>query len=256
MYFDYEAKILEMVRLCISEKNRVLLFNNNSFNKKVRSCLINESALITNNGHDMLPPDYYSEEYGMMFDVMCINDSEQRKHYNPVKMRERKAEKEILTMLGDCVTSDRMIICASETNDISEHTYKSYCKNCQRVVNKHVKKIPIWTKEHPNIRQKGLLICDETEAYFEGVSFPSGHSDPGKSWVRGMVEGTVFHYPWLDRKFVQRIYESPVDFVVWFAPYKPFGYPRIRNMFYPELVIIDTRYSPKGLIDYSEHLVC
>ena len=35
--------------------------------------------MVQNNGHDMLPPDFFSDSINIMFDVTRVNDSEIKK---------------------------------------------------------------------------------------------------------------------------------------------------------------------------------
>jgi len=202
MYFDDENEILRCARdymIC----DKVLHFNGNSFNKKVQRCLLDTGGLVSDNGHDALPPDFYAPSHNMMFDVLRINDSEVRKRYNPVKMRERKRCGEVMEKFGDMLAPNAEMVVISETDRSEEHAYKQYVKNAKRVIGEHIKKIPLWEKKCPGIRYKGLFVCDETEAYFEGISMPSGNPDPDYAWLRVVNTKCGLHKPWLDENLVR-----------------------------------------------------
>ena len=51
--------------------------------------------MTNNSGHNALPPDFYSDELNIMFDIYRVNDSEVKKSYNPTAIAERKMEHEI-----------------------------------------------------------------------------------------------------------------------------------------------------------------
>ena len=168
MFLDNEVDAINYILHGLDHYN-VLQYDGNSFNKKIFRYVQNLHKFTENNGHDALPPDFYSDEFSCMFDVMRVNDSEIKKSYNPVKIRERNAEKDLKESgLLDKINSNITVFIMSESDDVREHTMKNYKRNCNRVMSEHIKKLYIWKKEHPNIKHKGLLIFDETECYFEG----------------------------------------------------------------------------------------
>lgn len=91
MFLDKEEDIIGYLT-CELKKTMPLLYNGNSFNKKVLRWIKNIEVFKNNSGHDALPPDFYSDKYGLMMDVMKIEDNTRKgkkgKLYNP------KAEKE------------------------------------------------------------------------------------------------------------------------------------------------------------------
>lgn len=255
MLFDNEDDILALARENFKIGN-ILHFNGNSFNRKIQRCLLDSANLIPDNGHSAQPPDYYSDIYSVMFDVLRINDSEVRKSYNPVKIRERNKYNEVINKIDGMVHHDIKLAVSTESSCISEHTYKNYIKNGQRVICSHIRKIALWKKKHPEIKYKGLFIFDETEVYYEGISIPSGSMNPDKAWLRWVDYNKGLHKPWLDRKLIQQIYESELDFVIWFCPYKPCGIARKIGLDFPYMTIIDTRFHFNDYIEYPDSLVC
>lgn len=255
MAFDDENDILLFARLNI-QCNTVLHFNNNSFNKKVLKCILDETGLIADNGHNAPPPDFYSETHNMMFDVLRINDSEVRKSYNPVKIRERECHKEMVRKFSCIAMPNARTLVMPEMNNVNEYTYRNYVRNAQRVIGEHVKKIPLWIQKCSNIKYKGLFIFDETLVYFDGISMPNGNTDSDKNWIFAMRPGSKLHEPWLDEKLIKQIYESDIDFVVWFCPYKTHGFAYEIRLSFPCMVIIDTRFYFDKYIAYPDNLVC
>lgn len=161
-----------------------------------------------------------------------------KKNYNPVKIRERVIEKELKD--AGVLQPHMKLIVNSESDDLQEHTYEQYKNNCGRVLKQHITKIDIWKKEHPTIQYKGLLVCDETECYFEGKAVYMGD----RSFTFWGSKSTLeLHKPWMDSNFVEKVYDSKLDFVIWFSPYKPHSILLQKyKMTYPSVVILDTRY--------------
>lgn len=215
-----------------------------------------KDGLISDNGHAAPPPDFYSVSHNMMFDVLRINDSEIKKSYNPVKIRERNRSNEISEKFGDILAPGGKTIIISESDDVSEHTYKNYVKNGKRVIGEHIKKIPLWEQKRPDIKYKGLFVFDETEVYYKGISMPTGYSEPDRSWFRGIDLKYGLHEPWFDSRLIQPIYESLLDFVIWFCPHKTHGIAYQAGFKYPCMVIVDTRFRFGKYKVYSDDLVC
>lgn len=249
MFLDDETDAINFIMSGLDHYN-VLKYNGNSFNKKIFRCVKNLNKFTENNGHDALPPDFYSDEFSCMFDVMRINDSEIKKSYNPVKIRERQIEKEIKESgILDAIGSNSTIFINADGDD-SEHTLENYIKNSNRVMSEHIKKIGIWKSEHPNIKYKGLLIFDETESYFEGYV---QHIDADRyAFAWAADKPLVLHKPWMDATFVKKAYDSDLDFIIWFCPYKSHGTLWEQTHYnYPDLVILDTRFPRTDYIQYD-----
>lgn len=237
---DDEEFIIDFLRSHLNGQ-QTTLFTGNSLEKRVFRCLKDAKSLISNNSHEALPPDFLSPNHNIMFDVMRVNDTEVGK-YNPVKARERKMLKELEDSgILDTVNPNVRIHCSSESNDVSEHSFENYRKNVQRVMKKHIDKLGIWMSGHPDIKYKGLLVFDETECCFEGIIKHAYGDQFDYIWDHN--KPLVLHAPWNDADFVQQAYESDLDFLVWFCPYKPCGaVPRNANVVFPYVVIMDVRY--------------
>ena len=120
MLFDDEQDILETL---VENMNigKILQLNGSSLEKSLYRSFKNIKHLIAHNGHSDPPPDYYSDIYKIMFDVMRVNDTEVKKNYNPVMIRQRNMEK--------CLKKEILLpngvktIYISESQDVSEHSY-------------------------------------------------------------------------------------------------------------------------------------
>ena len=243
--FDDEQNILNYLMIHIGQN---LLLNGNSFERKLLRCIQNIDSFSSNNGHGDLPPDYYSDELSVMFDVLRVNDTEVKKTYNPLKIEERKmrnmAKEQGLLDLPNIKT----VIEVDEPDDVNAHTYQKYCKQAHRTIAEHIRKIPLWVKEHPFIKHTGLLIFDETEFCFEGFITSVGNGQ----FLYRYKSPLVMHEAWNDENFFKQIYESDLDFVIWFCPYKPYGkIPMKHGINYPAVVIVDTRFPRTNYKKYN-----
>lgn len=256
LIFDDENNIIDYIQ---SSLNSAVLFNDNSFEKKILKMLKNPKCLISKNGHENLPPDFICPKHSMMFDVMRVNDTEileNSKVFNPVKARERKMLKELDASGLSGLNPNMKIICNSESSDVNEHSFQKYRDNVSRTVFKHLsseaypnKIKQIWAKENPEIKYKGFLIFDETECCFDGIIKYFYDNKFAFFAKRPMT----LHEPWNDKDFIQWAYDSDLDFVVWACTYKPYGTIPLRfHINFPPIVIIDVRYPrTTKYLDYS-----
>ena len=143
--WDNEDNILNFMQVYVD--NNFLLLNNNDFEKQILEHIKNYRLFTPNNGHDCFPPDYFSESYNCMFDVLRINATEETyitkknkvKTKNPAKIEEREIIKsyEDIGVYGSPYFN--LLI------DIpGEPTYFKYKTQAQRVIEDHISKIPTW----------------------------------------------------------------------------------------------------------------
>jgi hypothetical protein len=79
--YDKEQNILSLMLMYMSTNtDEILLLNDNDFERKILQYIRNYKSFTENNGHDCPPPDFYSDEFSCMFDVLRVNDAEVKKH--------------------------------------------------------------------------------------------------------------------------------------------------------------------------------
>ena len=101
-----------------------------------------------------------------------------------------------------------------------------------------------------SLQYKGLLIFDETESYFEGYVQHVYADQYTFAWDAN--KPLVLHKPWMDATFIKKAYDSDLDFIIWFCPYKSHGSLWQQTHYdYPDLVILDTRFSRTDYIQYD-----
>lgn len=255
--FDNERNILNLIPIYI---NNILLLHGNSFERKIQRYLQNVDSFTENNGHDCPPPDFYSDKFSCMFDILRINDSEVKKSFNPIIAEEQKIRKVYERETFEDETGEKkglldspylqMAFVADTTGDINEHSFEKYKKQAKRVIKVHIDKIPIWENEHPDIQHKGLLIFDETGLCIKAVK--NHVIDDYFSYTFEAKNKLQIHETWNDREFIEPIYKSNLDFVIWFNPLKAqndilFKYneanPNKLDIKYPAITIVDTRFN-------------
>lgn len=257
--YDNEKNILNLMSMYLNNgMHDVKLLNGNSFERKLLRFIQSIDSFTENNGHNCLPPDYYSDNMSCMFDVLRINDSEVKKGRNPIIAQEQKMRKEFK---NDGLLDSPYFQVAFEANasgDINEHSFSQYKKQAKRVINEHINKIPLWINAHPSIQYKGLLVFDESGLCFEGSK--THVQDDYFAFTLNRNRGLIVHETWNDAEFIQPIYASMLDFVIWFNPYKNnnevlFKYnmskERKRIFKYPALVIVDTRFNRTEFKQYD-----
>jgi len=257
--FDNEENILNLMLMYLKNSTHdVRMFKGNSFERRILRFIQNVSSFTENNGHDCLPPDYYSDSFSCMFDVLRINDAEIRKGHNPIIAQEQKMRRELKN--EGLLDSQYFQVAfeAGTSGDINEHSFPQYKKQAKRVIQEHIDKIPLWTNAHPSIQYKGLLILDESGLCFEGTK--AHVKDDYFAFSFNRNHGLITHETWNDAEFIQPIYDSALDFVIWFNPYKNhnevlFKYNSImdrkRSIQYPALMIVDTRFHRAGFKQYN-----
>ena len=95
-----------------------------------------------------------------------------------------------------------------------------------------------------------MLICDETECYFDGHVIYTGNETFAYFGEKNVIE---LHRPWMDSELVEKAYDSKLDFIIWFSPYKPHSILLEKyGLLYPSIVVLDTRYKRTDFINYDE----
>lgn len=259
MYFDDEKNQIEYLMRTVSLGNH-LLISNNAFEKKISKLISHFDELKNDSGHDKEPPDFYSNDMDIMFDIYRVNDSEVKKSYNPTMIAERKMQQEVeqsrIAEILPQATSN--LICIDKDWGSDEiHNISQYIKNIKRVTNEHLsskahpnKIQDIWVKKHPIITRKGLVVFDETENYFQGQCVPYQSGQWLFIWDKS--KPLTLYKPWMDKNILQPIYESGCDFLIWFMPYK-FTHlvQHTKEGYFPIIVIMDTRFPRTDFIEYD-----
>lgn len=221
---DNEENIIKDMHEVTSDQ--IMLLPGSKFEKQLISAIMKEWPKWTaNNGHACEPPDYFSRDHRLMFDVMRVNDSEtsiitkrgKEVRDNPVLKREQNLAREAKKFFPN-VSEDNIFVNAVPDGDYDKiHNYQNYYKHAQKVFSSHIKRIPRCRELHPGYKM-GFLVMDETESYLQHSNIMDAMApyDPNKVYK---VLATP-HLPFTDRRFMQCLFESDLDFLIWFMPYK------------------------------------
>lgn len=234
--YDKEERIIEIFQ----EINRfkIKLFSNNFktwwlfksiYNKYIWKTWTNSS------GKSELPPDYYNNKYRLMMDVMRIDDhayeDENGKIINLHNERESKLTEELISKneaIREIANAGRLFI-TPFTGKLGrdDHNYERYVKNFKRVIEKHIRKIEKYKKNHTDFKMI-FFIFDESTPYMKLINCDVPKK-PGD-----LMHGEL-HYWWKDDNMLKVIKDSKIDYLIWFAPYKCI----VKKIDYPLAVIYD-----------------
>lgn len=258
-FYDSENEIIDTFQTvrkrevyfpCFS-KDAVSAFNAIYKRKKWKSW-------INNSGKADPPPDFYSNEYGYIMEVMRVDD---HAHYNekgvlvnPVNQRESMLQKEIRqNMLKNNPQADLenikiMINAWPQLPSLEDHNYRFYYENFERVLTKHIKNIPLYRENQPG-KKLIFFVFDESTGYLQVDDAELAKRGPVA--LEPISARPVFHF--FDKRFIDVFQNSDIDFLVWFTPYKMFHGALIQP---PKVCIFDMkRVKYKYIVDYPEDMI-
>ena len=238
--FDDENEIMEFFHL--SGEADVLLLNNSFSTHKIFTH-ISESKhwknWICSSGKDEPPPDYYSDKYKLMMEVMRVDDhaykNKKGKLVNPVNIKESELQAEIRKHANITDTTKVIVNAVTGLPTREDHNYDFYVNNFTRVVYKHKENVDLYRKNHSGYKLI-FFIFDESSAYVK--------VDTKELAKKGVEQGEPFvgfpHNFFLDRAFIDVIKECGADYVVWYTPFKHIDTHGVEPQL-PKIVVIDVK---------------
>lgn len=167
------------------------------------------------------PPDFYSDEYKLMMDVMRIDDhafiDRKGKIQNPTNAGESKLYKELQKsgILEAFPSADVIVNAKTLLPTEQDHCYEFYYKNFKRVLYEHIKKIPLYNSNHQGYKTI-FFVLDESSGYMECQS-----EKPDMSTVNENTQIRAYpHLFFWDSSFIQVFKEKDIDYLIWYAPFK------------------------------------
>lgn len=170
-------------------------------------------------GKSDLPPDFYSDKYKIMMDVMRIDDhafiGKKGKVVNPTNARESQIQRELREKgICDLFPNAQIIVNAVTSLPTEEdHNYSFYLENYTRTVKQHRNHIEQYRNNHPDYKLI-FFIMDESSAYFETEDCIAQ-----KKYLGQRMQGKPHIFP-CDKAFVDLLYEIEIDYLIWYAPFK------------------------------------
>lgn len=197
-----------------------------------------------------LPPDFYSDRYKLMLEVMRVDDHGFRKngkYRNPSYEREREIEKRLRAIAGDEETFNSLtifIVPKTGLPTIDDHNYKFYLENFKRTIEKHKNKIAKYKENHPGYKII-FYVFDESSAYFV----------PADEKIKILKSGEkalgFVHQYYKDKAFLQAFLDSDIDYLIWHTPFKlVWTYDKV-SMKMPQICVFDCKKSVEMTIDYN-----
>ena len=221
-FFNDEIKIIGFMQANNTGADYSFIYKNkNNKNRKTKEVLNlildNKSFLenwIDNSKNTNYPPDFYSEKFKLMMDVMRFNDFEtleKGKIINPQLQHESSAFKELKRSgFLDMFPNVEEFI---NVNSGVSSSYENYFNSFRRVVEKHDNNYYQYKKNHPNYKLIYLILDESEYIYYENY-------DESMKGLNLINEDVRMHYHYYDYNFLKTINSCKADYVIWFAPYK------------------------------------
>ncbi|MBR3368655.1 hypothetical protein IKG45_02580 [Candidatus Saccharibacteria bacterium] len=230
-YYDNEINIIK--DFCDCKDENICLLNKNS--KRLLQRIRNKDAWRHSNQKSDPPPDFYSDNYQLMMEVMRVDDhafkDDKGKIINPHIQKENRTYKSIQNLFkkqGISFSGDIIVNTITDLPTEEDHSYSKYIKNFQRVLEKHNSSYSLYAKNHKNY-ELVYLILDESSQYIQ-VDNPSD-----KIVIAGKAVEARLHLSFLDKAFTDILKKSKADYFVWYMPYKHFNSKEIVKL--PQVVI-------------------
>lgn len=257
-FFDNEQRIIENFQFVLAQEVFFPLQTEDAIS--VFDAIHNKDSWQywkNNSGKADPPPDFFSEKFNMMMEVMRVDD---HAHYNekgvlvnPVNQRESILQKELRQNFlsrdpkFDFSTLNIRVNALSGLPTNEDHNYHFYCDNFKRVLDNHTESIPIYKSNHPD-KKLIFFVFDESTGYL------ITDEDTAK---RNLVAGEhFFAYPmwhFFDNKFVNVFRHSGIDYLIWYTPYKMFHGCPIQP---PKVCVFDVKnYNYEDMVNYPDDLI-
>ena len=151
-----ENNIMKILRYYLKDKEGIYPINiSDEITTEIINAILDDKKWMDSSGKGDPPPDFYSEKYMMMTELMSVSDNEfedNGKIINPTtsKMSEMFHELETSGIL-EGMREDIVININARTELPTEkdHNYGYYKRSLNRVIRKHIQQIPAYRKNHP-----------------------------------------------------------------------------------------------------------
>lgn len=249
--FDKETEIIEFFQTLVSP-SEVALFPENDETEQVFLSIYDEERWkkwTDTSGKNDPPPDFYSDEFGLMMDVMRVDDhgfvSDKGKTVNPTLTREREVMRELQEkgILAQFPGAKLHLLVDTKLPTEEDHNYRFYRDNFVGTVETHKNKIRKYKENHPKCKVI-FFVFDESSAYMET---PYKSSNP----VQGQLNCGRVHFFFNDSAFIRVIKDSDIDYLVWFAPYKKIDFLG-KGLELPKVVVYNIQELPQEQLEYNE----
>jgi len=197
------------------------------------------------------PPDFYSNEFKYMMDVMRVDDhafiNKKGKLVNPTNMKESVIQKELVNsgLLQSFPNAKIIVNPDTKLATHDDHNYGFYRDNFLRTIEHHKTKIKMYRKNHSQFKLV-FFVMDESSAYFEKIE---NHNEGIIMKNEDLVGGKPHLHFW-DEDFLESIEGTDIDYLVWYSPYKLLrSYMGILDL--PKVCVLDIKSLDFDKVKYS-----
>ena len=152
-YYDREINIVN--DLCECDNSEIFIFNDND--EEILQCVRKVEEWQCSSSKSDPPPDFYSNKYKLMMEVMRVDDhayiNAKGKVINPHIKKENETYKEIQKFVKDNNISFSGNIFVNTVTDLStqeDHSYDKYLSNFKRVIDNHNSSYDLYKNNHHN----------------------------------------------------------------------------------------------------------
>lgn len=251
-YFDDERNIIENFQNVSTRET--LLITHRQESKKIFESINNKRNwkywTFSGNKSDP-PPDFYSDKYKLMMDVMRVDDHTHKvkgKLINETNAKESKIQNELkCNGLKDIFPNANFIVNAiTDLPTEKDHSYLWYKESFARVLNEHNNKVELYKKNHLGYKII-FFVFDESSLYLEA----NEKIDNKKLGME--IKGRI-HVFFEDEEFLNIIKNLDIDYLIWYAPYK-YAESIYGLVELPKVVIYDLKNIDIETINYNENLM-
>lgn len=248
-------------RLRDEDVDRIVTVGNEKECKHIINCLLDDKNFkcwVENSGKSDPPPDYYSDQFNLMMEIMRVDDCAYVNSKNKVVNKTLQAEnliiQEIRNKFPEFNNSNFTIITNSNSGleTFEDHNYKRYYENFNRVIKKHKESIPIYKKNHPN-HKLIFYVYDESTAYIEVANESS--VKPNYQYQE-LIFAERLHEFYLDNRFTEVIRNCGADYVIWYAPNKYVNAKDVGLLDIPKVIVYEVKaINCESEFKYNENLM-
>ena len=217
-YYDKENRIIECLQNTSLRNIRFVNFSAGLF----RFCLSLYAPFMyrywtDNSGKNNTPPDFYSDEYKYMLEVMRFDDYEPGSNNpNAIESKRIKAINDERRKNGlNLFDNEHLVLYLNPDISMSSlNNFDIYYANFCRVTNNHNSKCDAYRSAHPGYKL-GFLLFDESPAYGE-----TKDKYIGTPYAGDLVGPLRYVYTPYVRKFFDQLMLLNVNYVIWVTPFK------------------------------------
>ncbi len=257
-YFDNEENTIEWFQTTVHKGD--VIFPVSSFGaKRVFKSIFKPRRWKfwkSSNGKNDPPPDFYSEKNKFMMEVMRVDDhsrlDQSQKWVNPTNRLESQIQKELRTsgfFNSFPKVANVFVNAVTDLPANEDHNYQFYYSGFRHTLKKHIKKIPLYRKNHPGYKVV-FFVFDESSAYVQ--------VNDKELINRGMRPGEAFDcqiHPWfIDKRFVDAFRNADIDYLIWYSPFKHIDLQHPIRI--PSVCVYDLKkWNGKYIQDFSEEYI-